>query len=101
MISGDNPHTVAALAKQAGLPGDLQLVSGPELATMDKATFDQTAMDATVFGRISPEQKDQLVDALMRQGQRVAMMGDGVNDVPALKKASLGIAMQSGSQRGP
>lgn len=97
VISGDNPHTVAALAKQAGLPGDLQLVSGPELATMDDAAFDQTAEDATVFGRITPEQKDRLVGALVRRGQRVAMMGDGVNDVPALKKASLGIAMQSGT----
>ncbi len=97
VISGDNPQTVAALAKQAGFPGDLRLVSGPELAAMTPAEFDQAAAEATVFGRITPEQKDRLVDALLRQGKRVAMMGDGVNDVPALKKASLGIAMQSGS----
>jgi cation-transporting P-type ATPase E len=97
VISGDNPHTVAALAKQAGIPGDLKLVSGPELAAMSSAEFDQAAEEATVFGRITPEQKDQLVDALLRRGQRVAMMGDGVNDVPALKKSTLGIAMQSGS----
>jgi cation-transporting ATPase E len=97
IISGDNPRTVAALAKQAGLPGDIKLVSGPELAEMSQSEFDQTADEATVFGRIKPEQKDQLVDALLRQGKRVAMMGDGVNDVLALKKASLGIAMQSGS----
>ena len=97
VISGDNPETVAALARQAGLPGDLRLVSGPELAAMNPAEFAQAADDATVFGRITPEQKDQLVDALLRQGSRVAMMGDGVNDVPALKKATLGIAMQSGS----
>jgi cation-transporting ATPase E len=97
VISGDNPRTVAALAKQAGLPGELKLVSGPELAAMSQNDFDQAAAEATVFGRIKPEQKDQLVDALLRQGKRVAMMGDGVNDVLALKKASLGIAMQSGS----
>jgi cation-transporting P-type ATPase E len=97
VISGDNPQTVAALAKQAGFPGDLRLVSGPELAAMSSAEFDHAAAEATVFGRITPEQKDMLVDALLRQGKRVAMMGDGVNDVPALKKASLGIAMQSGS----
>ncbi len=97
VISGDNPQTVAALAKQAGFPGDLRLVSGPDLAAMTPAEFDQAAAEATVFGRITPEQKDRLVDALLRQGKRVAMMGDGVNDVPALKKASLGIAMQSGS----
>jgi cation-transporting ATPase E len=97
VISGDNPQTVAALAKQAGFPQDIRLVSGPELAEMSPAEFEQAAVEATIFGRIRPEQKDQLVDALLRQGQRVAMMGDGVNDVLALKKASLGIAMQSGS----
>lgn len=97
VISGDSPHTVAALAKQAGLPDDIKLVSGPELAAMSPAEFDQAAEEATIFGRISPEQKEKLVDALMRHGDYVAMMGDGVNDVLSLKKASLGIAMQSGS----
>jgi cation-transporting ATPase E len=97
VISGDSPHTVAALAKQAGLPNDIKLVSGPELAAMTPAEFDQAADEAIIFGRISPEQKEKLVDALLRRGQYVAMMGDGVNDVLSLKKASLGIAMQSGS----
>lgn len=97
VISGDSPHTVAALAKQAGLPSDIKLVSGPELAAMSPAEFDQAAEEATIFGRISPEQKEKLVDSLLRQGEYVAMMGDGVNDVLSLKKASLGIAMQSGS----
>ncbi len=97
IISGDDPRTVAALARQAGFPDDIKLVSGPELAAMGDEEFDQAASEATVFGRIAPEQKDRLVDALMRRDLRVAMMGDGVNDVLALKKASLGIAMQSGS----
>lgn len=97
VISGDNPRTVAALAKQVGFPADVKLVSGPELAQMNPAEFDQAAIDATIFGRISPEQKERLVDAYLRQGKYVAMMGDGVNDVLSLKKASLGIAMQSGS----
>lgn len=97
VISGDSPHTVAALAKQAGLPGDIKLVSGPELAEMSAAEFDQAAAEATIFGRITPQQKEQLVDALLRRGKYVAMMGDGVNDVLSLKKASLGVAMQSGS----
>jgi len=97
VISGDSPHTVAALAKQAGLPQDIKLVSGPQLAAMSQAEFDQAAEEATIFGRITPEQKERLVDSLMRHGQYVAMMGDGVNDVLSLKKASLGIAMQSGS----
>ena len=97
VISGDNPQTVAALARQAGFPGDLRAVSGPELAEMSESEFRQTAVDATVFGRISPQQKEALVDALRSRGEYVAMMGDGVNDVLSLKKANLGIAMESGS----
>ena len=97
VISGDNPQTVAALAKQAGLPGDLTLVSGPELAEMSPAEFSQAAVTATVFGRITPQQKEGLVTALREQGEYVAMMGDGVNDVLSLKKANMGIAMESGS----
>jgi cation-transporting ATPase E len=97
VISGDSPHTVAALARQAGLPRDLQVVSGPELAAMDEAQFEQTAEEATIFGRITPDQKEKLVDALRQNGHYVAMIGDGVNDVLSLKKANLGIAMQSGS----
>lgn len=97
VISGDNPHTVAALAKQAGFPPEVKLVSGPELAEMSQAEFDQAADEAAIFGRITPEQKEQLVESLLRRKKRVAMMGDGVNDVLSLKKASLGIAMQSGS----
>lgn len=96
IISGDNPQTVAALAKQAGFE-DPQLISGPELAEMSSAEIAQAAQEATIFGRITPEQKQALVDALIEQGHYVAMMGDGVNDVLSLKKAKLGIAMQSGS----
>lgn len=97
VISGDNPHTVAALAKQAGFSGNLLTVSGTELAEMTDAEFEQAAAEATVFGRITPEQKEKLVEALRRRGHYVAMIGDGVNDVLSLKKAHLGIAMQSGS----
>jgi len=96
IISGDNPQTVAALAKQAGFH-DPQLISGPELAEMSQAEIAHAAQEATIFGRITPEQKQDLVDALIAQGHYVAMMGDGVNDVLSLKKAKLGIAMQSGS----
>ncbi|WP_207956201.1 HAD-IC family P-type ATPase [Rubrobacter marinus] len=97
VISGDDPRTVAALAKRAGFGEDAKLVSGPELEEMSPDEFDRAAGEATVFGRIKPEQKEGLVDALLRRGARVAMMGDGVNDVPALKKASVGIAMNGGS----
>jgi len=96
IISGDSPRTVAGLAQQVGLT-DAKLVAGPELAAMNGAEFAQAAEEATIFGRIAPEQKAQLVDALSKQGHYVAMMGDGVNDILALKKAKLGIAMQSGS----
>ncbi len=97
IISGDNPQTVAALAKQAGLPGDLQFISGPELSEMNEIEFSDAAQKTTVFGRITPDQKEQLVDALKKQGHYVAMIGDGVNDVLSLKKANLGIAMESGT----
>ena len=97
VISGDNPYTVAALAKQAGFPGDLKVISGTQLAEMNDTEFEQVAQETTVFGRITPEQKEKLVDSLKRRGHYVAMIGDGVNDVLSLKKANLGIAMQSGS----
>lgn len=97
VISGDDQRTVAALARQVGFPEDIELISGPELAALGDEGFDRAAARATVFGRVAPEQKDRLVDALMRRGLRVAMMGDGINDVPALKRASLGIAMQGGA----
>ncbi|MBZ0291443.1 MAG: HAD-IC family P-type ATPase, partial [Anaerolineae bacterium] len=97
IISGDNPQTVAALATQAGLPGDLKYIAGPELNKLSDAQFLQVAEETTVFGRITPDQKEKLVDALRQQGHYVAMIGDGVNDVLSLKKANLGIAMESGS----
>jgi len=101
IISGDDPETVAALARQAGLGadgGDLGLVSGLDLATMDEAAFAAAAAAGTVFGRITPQQKERLVRVLRARGAYVAMIGDGVNDVLSLKAANLGIAMQSGSQ---
>ncbi|MFM7424689.1 MAG: HAD-IC family P-type ATPase, partial [Elainella sp.] len=98
IISGDNPQTVAALARQAGLAGDVALVSGSQLAQMDEAQFAQAAQNCTVFGRISPEQKAMLVRQLRRSGSYVAMIGDGVNDVLSLKQANLAIAMASGSK---
>jgi cation-transporting ATPase E len=101
IISGDNPRTVAALASQAGLDDNpdkpLKAVSGPKLDEMDELHFAQAAAETDIFGRISPAQKQRLVRALRDQGHYVAMTGDGVNDVLAMKQANLGIAMQSGS----
>jgi cation-transporting ATPase E len=96
IISGDNPRTVAGLVKQTGLVNP-KLVTGAELAAMSMAEFEQAAEEATIFGRIAPEQKAQLVTALLNRGHYVAMIGDGVNDILALKRAKLGIAVQSGS----
>lgn len=97
MISGDDPQAVAALAKQAGFVQDIMLVSGLELDQMSEDEFNRAAAEATIFGRISPKQKEKIVGSLIAQGDYVAMMGDGLNDVLSLKKAKLGIAMQSGS----
>ncbi|NJL47987.1 MAG: HAD-IC family P-type ATPase [Leptolyngbyaceae cyanobacterium SM2_5_2] len=98
VISGDNPATVAALAKQAGLGDDILAVSGQALAAMDKVVFNQAAEENTIFGRITPEQKARLVKSFQDRGHYVAMMGDGVNDVLSLKQANVGVAMESGSQ---
>jgi cation-transporting ATPase E len=98
IISGDNPETVAALAQQAGLGTDIKLISGVNLARMDDAAFTEAAVSGTIFGRITPQQKERLVQSLRSRGHYVAMIGDGVNDVLSLKQANLGVAMQSGSQ---
>jgi cation-transporting ATPase E len=98
IISGDNPQTVSALAQQAGLGADIKLVSGVDLAKMDDAAFTEAAVSGTIFGRITPRQKERLVQSLRSRGHYVAMIGDGVNDVLSLKQANLGVAMQSGSQ---
>jgi cation-transporting ATPase E len=101
IISGDNPHTVAALAAQVGFGREGELIrvfSGLELDELDQAQFRQVALDTAIFGRITPDQKKRLVQVLRQEGHYVAMIGDGVNDVLALKQANLGVAMQSGSQ---
>ncbi|WP_119073053.1 HAD-IC family P-type ATPase [Aggregatilinea lenta] len=98
LISGDNPQTVAALAGMAGFSRDVSVVSGLDLAEMTEGQFTETINEATVFGRITPEQKQRIVQALRADGHYVAMIGDGVNDVLSLKHAQMGIAMESGSQ---
>jgi cation-transporting ATPase E len=98
IISGDDPETVASLARQAGLEGASRLVSGPELAAMDDRAFAAAVVDGRIYGRITPDVKERIVDTLRAGGRYVAMIGDGVNDVLSLKKANLGIAMGSGSQ---
>jgi cation-transporting ATPase E len=100
IISGDHPETVAALARQAGIgPAGRPLVavSGQDLDGLDDDALAEAAEETSVFGRVTPQQKERLVRALQRRGHYVAMIGDGINDVPALKQAHLGVAMRSGS----
>ena len=93
VISGDNPVTVSEVARQAGVADAECYVDAASLKTDEDIT--RAAAQYTVFGRVTPEQKRKLVHALQAAGHTVAMTGDGVNDVLALKDADCGIAMPS------
>lgn len=95
VISGDDPVTVAAIAKKAGLKNAGAYVDATTLET--PADMVKAVKNYSVFGRVTPKQKKQMVMALKAQGHTVAMTGDGVNDVLALKEADCSIAMASGS----
>lgn len=95
IISGDNANTVAAVAHRAGLPGAAKAL---DLSSIPEGTdLKPYAREYDVFGRVTPHRKRDLLHALQSDGHIVAMTGDGVNDVPALKDADCGIAMASGS----
>jgi cation-transporting ATPase E len=98
IISGDSPETVVALARQAGFENEIRTVSGLSLDALSDKELKRVAEESTVFGRITPQQKERLIRLLRRRGRHIAMIGDGVNDVLAMKRADVAIAMRSGSQ---
>ncbi|MER5637474.1 HAD-IC family P-type ATPase [Kitasatospora sp. NPDC002227] len=97
VISGDSAVSVGAVAAHLGLPGADHPLDARTLPT-DAEALAETADRTTVFGRVTPQQKRDLVGALQSRGRTVAMTGDGVNDVLALKDADIGVAMGSGSE---
>ena len=97
VISGDNPHTVSAIAEKAGMNTSLAY-TGAQLDAMPDSEFDNAVQEADVFARVAPDTKRRIIASLRQQGEYVAMVGDGVNDVPALKEADLAVVMNDGAQ---
>ena len=95
VISGDSADTVSKIAQECGIEGAERCV---DLSAVDDEQLDGIAEEYNVFGRVTPAQKKKLILALKARGHKVAMTGDGVNDVPALKEADCSVAMASGSE---
>jgi Ca2+-transporting ATPase len=93
MITGDYARTAQSIARQAGIPDSEAVITGPELEAMGEAQLQERIGHTSIFSRVVPEQKLRLINALKKNGEIVAMTGDGVNDAPALKSAHIGIAM--------
>ena len=94
LITGDHALTAHAVAEAAGIfHDDSLIVNGSELARLSPESAARLARSANIFARVQPEQKYQIVDALVRAGEIVAMIGDGINDAPALRRAHIGVSM--------
>jgi Ca2+-transporting ATPase len=93
MITGDHPRTAGVIARELGISPDERAITGAELDRIDDDELPTTVAAVSVYARVNPEHKLRIVEALRRNGDIVAMTGDGVNDAPALKRADIGIAM--------
>jgi cation-transporting P-type ATPase E len=98
VISGDNVETVRAIAQESGMEVGIQAFTGVQLDAMGDGEFSTAVQESNVFARIEPHTKQRIVQMLRSQGEYVSMVGDGVNDVPALKAADLAIVMNDGTQ---
>ncbi|MBL0156184.1 MAG: cation-translocating P-type ATPase [Bryobacterales bacterium] len=93
LITGDHPGTAVAIARELGMTSDDRVVSGTQLDEMSDEDLAAATREVAVYARVSPNHKLRIVKALQRNGEVVAMTGDGVNDAPALKSADIGVAM--------
>lgn len=97
IISGDNLETVQYVAKQAGVNRSDRAITGEELAGLSSEDMENEVVDKAIFARISPDQKERIVEILQSRGKFVGMVGDGANDALAIKKSDFGVAMFAGS----
>ena len=97
VISGDNPDTVKYVAREVGITHPERIITGAELSLLSDGDWDTTVKKTTIFARVLPEQKERLIATFQKHGSFTGMVGDGVNDALALKKANLGVAMHSGA----
>jgi P-type Ca2+ transporter type 2C len=93
MITGDHPLTALSIAKELELAADERILTGADLEKMSIEALEDVVEEVSVYARVSPEHKLNIVQALQRRGHVVAMTGDGVNDAPALKRSDIGVAM--------
>lgn len=97
VISGDNPRTVQHIAREAGIHHPEKVILGADLAKLGEDEFNEAADTYTIFARVLPDQKERLIARFQKSGKFTGMVGDGVNDALALKKADLGVAMYAGA----